>query len=241
MALYDSAALLERLRFFLMRPESDESYTPEQCYMLLSDAQVQVVNEIATHFPRVLMEAPTLMVTADNGVTYTVDATDADGAAVWPFGHAEVYASTGANGSGQELYGSTYGGREQDVVFEGGRIRMPNNRPRTFATGPYIRYVKPCPVIDADTAPVLQPKDARILIVYRALVLAQSRGGLRSVEWAEELYQRAWRGNPKTGEVGFLGRYATQYASQNTPSTQGAQWWRAWVSGLAHPALTGWR
>lgn len=233
MALYDSAALLERVKFHLMRPTTDEAYSDEQLYMLLSDAQVQVVNEIATHWPRVLMEAPTLMTSADSGLTYTVSATDADGDAVWPFGHAEVYAKIG----GDEVYGSTYGNGEQDVVFEGGKIRLPGARARTFSAGPYIRYVKPCPVISAASEPVLMPKDARVLIVYKALILAQSRGGLRSVDWARELYDDAWAGNPRSGEVGFMGRYATQYAQQNAPSTAGVLWWRTWMLGLAHPRV----
>lgn len=228
MALMDAPTLLSDLRFYLMRPEVDESYSDAQLYRLLSQAQVMVVNEVAARWPRALMEAPTLLTTADNGVTYTVDALDADGDPVHPFGHAEVYGRLG----GRELYGSTYAGREGDVVFEGGKIRFPGIRGRTFTAGPYIRYVKPCPVIDANTEPVLQPKDARILIVYRALVLAQSRGGLRTTDWAEELYEKAWGGNPKTGEVGFMGRYATQYAQQNTPSMTGAQWWRSWATSL---------
>lgn len=231
MALYDSATLLDRLKFYLMRPETDAAYSDAQLYALLGDAQVQVVNEIATHFPRVLMEAPTLLVTSDGGLTYTVNATDADGDAVWPFGHAEVYAKLG----GDELYGSTYGNGEQDVVFEGGTIRLPGARARDFSAGPYIRYVKPCPELSASSQPVLKPKDARILIVYRALVLAQSRGGLRDTSWAHELYDRAWAGNPGQGEVGFLGRYATQYAQQNSPSTAGPLWWRTWLLGLQSP------
>jgi len=228
MALYDSAALLDRLKFYLMRPTSDESYTDAQLYMLLSDAQVQVVNEIAAKFPRSLMAAPTLMTSADNGQTFTVSTLDDDGDAVHPFGHAEVYARA----NGREVYGSTYGGREGDVVFEGSKIRIPGARRGTFTSGPYIRYVAPCPVISASSAPVLQPKDARILIVYRALVLAQSRGGLRTTEWAEELYKKAWQGDPKAGDVGFQGRYATQYAQQNTPSMTGIQWWRHWSTTL---------
>lgn len=231
MALYDSATLLSDLKFQLMRPDTDQAYSDAQLYRLLTLAQVDVVNSVAAQFPRALMEAPTLMTSADGGLTYTVDALDADGEAVQPFGHAEVYAKL----NGGELYGSTYGAGEQDVVFEGGRIRLPGARARTFSAGPYIRYVKPCPDISASSEPVLQPKDARILIVYRALVLAQSRGGLRDTSWARELYDRAWAGSPATGELGFLGRYATQYAQQYSAATAGPLWWRTWTLGLAEP------
>ena len=65
--------------------------------------------------------------------------------------------------------------------------------------------------------------------------IKRSRGGLRDTSWARELYDRAWAGSPATGELGFLGRYATQYAQQYSAATAGPLWWRTWTLGLAEP------
>ena len=236
MALYDAATLLERLRFYLARPDADETYTDAQLYALLSDAQAMVYAEVAGKFPRVLMGAPELLTTADGGLTYRLASTDADGDPVWPMGHAEVYARLGTGG---ELYGSTYASGEGDVVFEGGTIRLPRAVARSFSDGPYVRYVPTPGAISASSQPTLQPKDARMLIVFRALVLAQARGGFRDTAWAEELYRTLWQGDPKTGDVGLQGRGATQYAGQRAPGRAGVHWWRGWRSTLGLPTQRG--
>lgn len=222
MALYDSADLLSRFRRYADRPTSDEDLSDADVYAYLTDAQIPVVGEIAALFPRLLMGAPALMSTSDNGATYTVG-TDSEGAAIYPFGHAEVYAQA-ANGA--ELYGSTYGAYNGDFVFEGAKLRVPAGNTRSFSSGPYIRYVALPLTISASTEPTLQPKQIRQLVLYRGLVLWANTGGHRDPRPFEEMYQTAWLGPDRRG--GLLALLTTQYRQSAQAAMAGIEWWRWW-------------
>ena len=225
MALYSSSDLLDRFRRYADRPSTDEDLLDADIYAYLTDAQVQVVGELAALFPRLLMSAPTLMTTADSGVTYTVG-TDSEGATIYPFGHAEVYAQAT---NGQEMYGSTYGAYNGDFVFEGGAIRVPSGNTRTFNSGPYIRYVALPITISASVEPILNPKQVRVLLLYRALVLWANTGGHRDPRPFEDMYQTAWLGSNRTG--GLLAMLTTQYRQSGNAALAGVEWWRAFKMG----------
>jgi hypothetical protein len=223
MALYDSADLLTRFRDYADRPDDDQDLTDAKAYRYLTDAQVQVVSELAAIFPRMLMGDPVLLTTTDNGATYTLG-DDTEGDPIIPYGHAEVYASI----SGLELYGATYAGFDGDVVFEGGTIRIPAGQTRTFDSGPYIRYVALPLAISATDEPTLVPKQLRNLILFRALVLWANTGGHRDPRPYEEMYQQAW--------MAALKLQTTQYRQQ--ASIAMPAYWRTWVAN-GGPALIG--
>lgn len=184
---YDSAGLLARFYDYADRPDTDQDLTSARVYRYLTDAQIQVVEELAALFPRLMMSAPTLMTSSDGGITYTLGA-DSESDTITPFGHAEVYAAA----DGRELFGSTYASYNGDVVFEGNKIRIPNGQTKTFDSGPYIRYVALPLAIDGSTEPTLEPKQIRNLILYRALVLWANSGGMQNPAPYEEMYSRAW-------------------------------------------------
>lgn len=228
MTLFSRTDLLADFKYQRGRPSTDEESTDAQIYRLLTLAQQQVASDITAKFPRFVVGAPALMATSDSGATYYVNTTDEDSNQVYPFGHAEVYASSTAG----ELFGSTYANREGDVVFEGNKIRIPGGQTRTFTSGPYIRYAAMPGTIDASTNPTI-PAVCKPLIVYRALVMWANRGGERDPQPYEEMYRTAWLGaNPQMGDVGIQGLIATQYAQSATAATAALQWWRTWVMSL---------
>lgn len=227
MTLFASADLLSDFKFFANRTSNDASLTDAQIYRLLTLGQQQVAASIAAVFPRQMMGAPALMTTSDAGVTYVISGTDEDGDSPTPFGHAEVYAT---NPNGGELFGSSYaGGGWGDFVLEGNTLRAAGGQARTFAAGPYIRYVAMPGTLSASSAPTLKPAAARPLIVYRALVLWANRGGTRDGRPYEEMYQQAWRGTGN-GDWGLLGLLHTQYKGSMDSALEGVNWWRAWVA-----------
>jgi hypothetical protein len=219
MTMHASADLLSDFKFWAMRPDTDESLTDAQIYRLLTLAQQQVSSDVATLFPRFLMNAPVLMTTSDGGITYTISGTGEDGETVAPLGHAEVYATS----AGYELYGSTYGGGGGDVVFEGTKIRMPQGRTGTYGSGPYIRYVSTPGTLNASTQPTLHPL-VRPLLVPQALKLWAMRGGQRDPAPYVSLYDQVWRG--PSGLGGLLGALSTQYLRSMDAALEGVQWWR---------------
>jgi hypothetical protein len=161
---------------------------------MLTDAHAYWYGQVAVHCPYVLFGAPTTMVTADGGVTYTFPS-DTEPLAV------EVYASA----TGPELKASSFGDGDGDYVWEGSRIRMVTNTARTFTNGPIARWVAPPTTIDGSTAPTLKPARARVLAVYRACALWASAGGLRDPAPFYTLEQRTWLGDPDRGDTGILG------------------------------------
>lgn len=227
MAIWGSAELLEHFRDQFKRPATDSAWEADRVYRFLSRAQQQVYSDITAIFPRLLMSAPHLMETTDSGLTYQSTLDDADGNPIYPFGHAEVYASTGGYLS-RELYGSTYGGYDGDVVFEGNKVRIPQARTGNFPGPLYLRCVVPPVDITASVAPSLQPPFLRELILYRGLVLAANAGAQRDPKPYEDLYARAWAG--ATGQGGYLALLGTQYSRQHDGAMRGVAWWRWWMA-----------
>ena len=163
-------------------------------YAFLTEAQVYWYAQFATFVPHVLMGAPTLMTSADSGVTYTFSSS------VTPLA-VEVYDKL----NGFPLRPGAYWDAAADYVWESSKIRMTRSRARTFSSGPYARYITPPTVIDGSTAPTLLPDYTRILLVYRALIDWAERGGMRPSEYWRAKEQDAWSGNPQLGTLGFLG------------------------------------
>jgi hypothetical protein len=222
-AEYDSVTLYERFKMYQRRPEQDEKLDSDGVYALLSDAQQQVVVEIANHVPHMLLGPPTQMVTADNGLTYTFG-TDGDGDNIFPIGSVEIAARNGRS----TLYASAYADGSLDYVLEGDRIRMPRGRARTFTSGPYARFITPPPEITAVVQPMarIKPKSARMLIVYRALVNWANLGGELDPRPFEEMYHRLLWGDGM--DVGLMYTWKTQHSTQQYAANWKAYFERWW-------------
>lgn len=156
---------------------SDANY-----YSLLTAGEAHWKPKLCSEYPNMMMTAPTLMSTADSGVTYTFGSDTAPLA-------VEVYGSL----TGERLVVGQYGDGNCDYVWEGDNIRMPLNRIRSFPDGaPYARYV-PGPVsIDASTQPTMLPAYTRQLIVIRAVILWALRGNMRDASAFQELEANTW-------------------------------------------------
>ena len=155
---------------YARRPATDQALTDPVWYGFLSDAPAEVYPRLFSCFPDLGFTAPALLVTADAGRTYTFGL-DAAGDRLFPFGHVEIYPSLTAIPDDPLI-------PNEDFLMEGGRIRMLNNRPRTFPAGPYWRgALVPDATIDAANPPQLYPKSARLLLVWKALEAWASRPG----------------------------------------------------------------
>ena len=222
MAYSTSAELLAGVKFWAMRPGTDESISDTQIYSLLSLGQMHVVGMFAIHFPEILYEAPGLMTTSDSGATYLFPSS------VFPFGNVEIRSSR----NGSLLIPGTDWDGTCDYVWEGDRIRIPNGKTRTFSDGPYCRYIKMPADISGSQEPTLEPAFARPLIMYYALYLwAERGGGINPVDPNKFLgmFQSAWAGDPRlNGDVGILGMLARQGYGSGMAATQvnQGQWWR---------------
>lgn len=195
MADWDSADLLARVKRFAATPPVDEDMQDVDWYALLTAAEAHWLPQFATHFPWLLCTAPTLMLTADGGQTYTFPA------GVTPLA-VQLFDALG----GRLMRPSSYWDKSGDYVFEGARIRFPANDTRSFPDGaPYARYVLPPGAIDGATESQLQPAYARELLVFRALVEWATRpNSLSDPDRWEAREGKLWAGEPAKGNGGIL-------------------------------------
>ena len=216
MSTWTSAQLYDRFLLYLGRGnggvmDADELWTSARAYTWLADAQESVYADLAPRAPGAFVSAPVQLTSADSGVTFTY------GTNVYPFGHVEVYARERA---GRELFASSYGNAGGDFVIEGGRIRTPGNRARTYASGPWARFTAFPAAISASVEPSLEPPQARELILFKALENAAdvSAGMMDASVWSAkyEAARKKW-----------LVVWQTQYATQGAPGLPGAGgvWW----------------
>lgn len=190
-------------------PSTTEFPAATDWYAWLTEAQQHYYRVFATHCPYVLMTAPTLLTSADSGVTYAMPSS------VVPLA-VELYDRL----NGRLLRAGAYWDVGADYVWEGTKIRFPGNKAKTFTSGPYLRYVAPPTTIDGSTAPTLQPDNARTLLVAHAVGLWAERGGMRdpSVFWTRER-KMAW-GDPEVpGDVGIVGALKLQNPWLGTMAT----------------------
>lgn len=166
MAKYDSADLLARCRFYAHRPTSDDQMPDPYWYNVLTEAQDDAFDDIASRAPDAFYSAPVKLTTADGGKTYTFG-TDADGAQRWPVGHLELYAALNHIPYSPLMPGADY-------LVEGTLIRVPSNWKTTFTDGPYARFVLKPDTIAASSEPTF-PKPWRMMLVYRAVEKWASR------------------------------------------------------------------
>ncbi|KKK84728.1 hypothetical protein LCGC14_2780410 [marine sediment metagenome] len=194
--------LIDRCIFFARRPSGDAEMSKREWYELLTLAQEHWYDTFSVHVPEVLYGTPAQLSTADSGATYTFPGS------IHPIGPVEVRAARDS----YLLIPSTDWNPHGDFVHEGNLIRMPHGETRTFDDGPYARFITPPDKIDENTPPTLNPPRARILLVYRALVMWASRGAMRDPTTYEVLEQKAWTGDPDMdGDVGIMGGLKRQF------------------------------
>ena len=219
---WTSADLADRFRTYLGRGnggvmQADELWTDTRVYSWLADAQEAVYADLAPIVPSAFVGAPVQLTTSDGGVTYTF------GTDVYPFGHVEVYAR---ESGGRELFATSYGTTGGDFVIEGGTIRTPGNRTRTYASGPWARFAAFPARLSSTVEPSLNPPQARELILWKALELAAevSNGAMDPTPW--RLKYEGEKGNGGA-RMRWLQVWQTQYASKRTTALPGAagHWW----------------
>jgi hypothetical protein len=158
--VYDSAWLLRRAKQLARRPAVDASMLDADWYDLATDGQLDAWKDVVAAFPDSQYIDPIQLVSADGGQTYALPAGS--------FGHLELYANKNDITNNPLTPG-------YDFMLELTKIRIPNNRFRTFPAGPWIRGAYEPGTIDANNQPTLQPMSARILIVDQMLINWASR------------------------------------------------------------------
>lgn len=174
-------------------------------YALLTEAQAHYFNVYAAHFPYVLFGAPTTLTSSDGGITFPFP-NDPAGNPTFPLA-VEVYDATGP---ARVLRPGAYWDASADFVWEGNKIRFPQNLGNIAGFNIVVRFVTPPDVLDASHAPTLQPPHTRLLLVYRAVAEWARRGGMRDPKPFKDLEQEFWMGNPALGDTGVLGALKLQ-------------------------------
>lgn len=212
---WTSADLSRRLLGYLGRGNGgvmayDELWTEDRTFDVLADAQETVYTELMPYVPNVFVSEPTRLTTSDGGITYDF--------ASYPFGHVEIYAQ---DSGARELHAASYGtfGCADVFVFEGDRIRMVGNQPRTFSAGPYARYSGYPLRLTADQEPMLDPPPARELILWKALELAALVNG---AQYDEKPFTQKY----EQAKARWLLNWKTQKsARQHGNRTAEGRWW----------------
>lgn len=209
-----SAQLLARFKLLANRPTTDEAWSDANIYLLLEQAQREINVELAMHVPQANITAPTLLTSGDSGLTYTTTSDVIGGLEVYPTISSTVALTPGA-----------YDSDGADYVFEAPRtIRMIGHQARTFAGGPYARWVGDTSTLGASNEPTLKPAAAHIAIVYRALQEYCRVGGYRDPSYWYDAEQRVLWGDPASaGSVGIIPALKNQYRPMGR--SRGGLWW----------------
>ncbi len=201
MATWDSADLLARCQRESGVPAVAAYPLAADWYAWLTQAQHEWIREIASHVPEALYGPPTLLTTADGGETYRFPTYYVGDTGTKYVFAVELYDKK----DGALLRPGPYWDSGSDYVFEGDRIRFPLGRKKTFANGPFARYVAEPPDISASSEPVLRPPSARVLLVYRAVELYMSRGNYGDpTPWIQKQNEAYYGGEGGTGILASL-------------------------------------
>lgn len=156
---WDKTDLLARVRRDSRTPANATFPADSDFYAWLTRAEALWKPKLAGIYPYHMFTAPTLMVTSDSGLTYSISG-EASPLAI------EVYAST----NGPRLIAGQFDDPNADYVWEGSQIRMTNATARTYSAGPYARYVAGPAGITASVDSAMKPLFTRQLLVDRALI-----------------------------------------------------------------------
>lgn len=216
---FDSAELLSRLRLVTRRPTNDRDLTTQRAYVYLTDAQRELVYNLSGHIPDILKGFPKQLTTSDNGETYDFP-TGED-----PLGHIEIYPAPYTD----PLVEGPLWSATADYSREGSKkIRMAAGRARTFANGPWARYIVKPGTIDASKQPSLVPVDVRVVIPWKAAELwAASGNQYDPTPYRNQVQKMLWGDPESAGDIGIIPAYKVQHQSSGMNSSPGlGLWWR---------------
>src|SRR3990167_5053052 len=162
---WQSTDLLTRFNDYAQRATDNDGLTDAQKYRRLSDGQDQVILECANLMGRVLFSAPVQMTTADGGYTYTYG-TDGNGYALFPLA-GSIYPTEAA------IPGYPWV-PQRDYLDEGTQIRGLNDT--VLPVAPWFYGITQPQQLSASVQPVIQPPQARVLIVVQAVKLYAEEG-----------------------------------------------------------------
>ena len=160
---FTTSDCVARIRRYLPNPQNLDFPANTDIFAFLQEAENETKRRLLQACPWLVLQAPTLMVTADGGLTWQYGL-DADGNAIAPLGGCAIYRR-------KEDVPDFPLERGVDYLDENIQLRMPSNRPDpiSFPDGaPYYYGNVPTVFIDATHNPTLMPIDARILIVWKA-------------------------------------------------------------------------
>lgn len=174
MTTWDNADCLRRFKRAVGLADANEESDAVDLYPILSSAQAEVIREIGVRYPACLYstQGPTALTAAADRKTFTFG-TDVNGNAIMPLGWVQISPRLTAF-SGDDAYLWREG---VDFLDEGTRIRIPSAR--AYSGTLYGRWVPTPPDITAIVQPVLEPAEARDLIVNRAAKAWASEGNIR--------------------------------------------------------------
>lgn len=160
---WESARCLAKFNELSGRPVSNDPMTDAAKYQRLTDAQNEVIQDIAPRAPKSLVSkavaasTPTLTTTDNKIFTF---GTDANGDPLVPIGRVRIFPAL------TDIPDHPWV-ENVDYLNEVTQIRIPNNR--TYSGTLYWRGMAPVADITASVAPSLQPPPARVLICYKAV------------------------------------------------------------------------
>lgn len=157
-ATWDSAYLLDLFNRLTGRPTSD-SISGTTKYQMLSEAQNEIVADIAAICPNVLYPTTTPTMSTSDSKTFTFG-TDANGYNITPMGKATIYTNLNNIPTNPWMEGADY------IALGGTAIQIPNNN--TYSGTLYYRAITNPADIDATHQPALFPEASRELIAIRA-------------------------------------------------------------------------
>lgn len=187
-ATYDSEYLLKMFNRKAGRPAADAAFTDAVKYERLSEAQNNVIVEIANVapkalYPKVAYASMPQLTTTDNQI-FTFG-TDSNSYARFPMGQSGIYTSINNIPNDPWREG-------QDYIDEGNQIRIPNNG--TYTGTLYWYGISQPADITAIVQPALIPEASRELIVIEA-VRQFSQEWLRNAALVDEMnneWERRW-------------------------------------------------
>lgn len=228
--LWTSADLLARCKMYARRPVIDEAFGDDQWYMLLTEANAELIQQIATIAPEVLypIAGPVLLTSADGGYSYTFGV-DPDGNQITPIGRYEIRQYP----TGRLWVAGAEWDQSADYVDEGWRIRFPGQIARSWGNGPWARFVAPGGTVNATTQPAIEPPHINMVLVYKACAKWARIGGTRDPGPYEELEQKALWGDPTRGQHGIITELQTRGMTQGAEAIPAAhgRWWTGLPTG----------
>lgn len=187
-ATWTSADLLSRWNRLAGRPATGDVLADATKYQYLSDAQQEVIADLAAIAPWTLYQKaaygslPTLTTTDNQVFTF---GNDVNGNPLFPQGKAMIYPALSSIPDAPWREG-------WDYLNEGTQIRIPNNG--TYTGTLYWRGIAPVLDLSASNEPALLPVASRVLILYKAVWYYATEGNRKPDLAAsmEKMYKERW-------------------------------------------------